>query len=309
MSKGEIVNWSDMEKLWNYVMSEELKVNMGNIDEHPLLITEGALIPQRNRERMAEVFFETYGIQACYFAVQGVLSLYSSGRTTGVVVNSGEGVTEIVPVYEGFQVGNGVRRVEVNGRDVSESLQLLLRKQGVLLSSSAEFEIVREMKEKFSFVSKDITKEETEWMNTDYDEKKEKYKLPDGQVIKLGKERYRATELLFNPQLIGVESQGIHEVLYNSIQRCDLDLRTKLNQNVLLSGGVTLTKGFGDRLINESKKLNGKGVKLKIFAPPERKYSVWIGGSILAGLSTFKKIWVNKKEWEEDPNIVHVRCL
>lgn len=301
MDKGQIENWQDMEKLWSFVVSNELKATP---EEHPLLITEGALIPKRQRERTAEVFFETFGSPACYFAVQGVLSLYASGRTTGVVLNSGEGVTEVIPVYEGFQVPNAVKRVEVNGRDVTESLQMLLRKQGILLQSSAEWEIVREIKEKFCYVSKDIAKDENEWM-----EKGEKHKLPDGKSITIGKERFRCSELLFKPEIIGMEGGGVHEVLYSSVQKCDLDLRAKLNQNVLLSGGVTLTRGFGDRLVNECKLLNGKGVKVKIFAPPERKYSVWIGGSILAGLSTFKRIWVSKKEWEEDPNVVHVRCL
>lgn len=122
----------------------------------------------------------------------------------------------------------------------------------------------------------------------------------------MGPERFRAPEILFNPELIGQEYAGVHQVVVDSINRVDLDLRKSLFSNIVLSGGSTLCKGpcpasprfecnsfssgFGDRLLNEVKKLALKDVKIKIYAPPERKYSTWIGGSILAGLNTFKKV-------------------
>ncbi|KAK2500296.1 hypothetical protein MC885_017594 [Smutsia gigantea] len=129
---------------------------------------------------------------------------------------------------------------------------------------------------------------------------KAQYYLPDGSTIEIGPSRFRAPELLFRPDLIGEESEGIHEVLVFAIQKSDMDLRRTLFSNIVLSGGSTLFKGFGDRLLSEVKKLAPKDVKIRISAPQERLYSTWIGGSILASLDTFKKMWVSKKEYEED---------
>jgi centractin len=109
-------------------------------------------------------------------------------------------------------------------------------------------------------------------------------------VWQIGAERFRAPEILFDPEIIGLEYPGIHQIVVDSINRTDLDLRKSLFGNIVLSGGSTLTKGFGDRLLHEVQRLAVKDMRIKIFAPPERKYSTWIGGSILAGLSTFRKV-------------------
>jgi centractin len=111
--------------------------------------------------------------------------------------------------------------------------------------------------------------------------------LTFGQI---GAERFRAPEILFDPEIIGQEYPGVHQIVVDAISRTDLDLRKSLYSNIVLSGGSTLTKGFGDRLLTELQKLAVKDMRIKIFAPPERKYSTWIGGSILAGLSTFRKV-------------------
>lgn len=112
----------------------------------------------------------------------------------------------------------------------------------------------------------------------------------------LGMERFKAPEILFNPEQVGLEYAGVHQVIVDSINRVDLDLRKNLFSNIVLSGGSTLCTGFGDRLLNEVKRLAIKDVKIRIYAPPERKYSTWIGGSILAGLATFKKV-CNSTPW------------
>lgn len=111
-----------------------------------------------------------------------------------------------------------------------------------------------------------------------------------GRVLQIGAERFRAPEILFDPEIIGLEYPGVHQIVVDSINRTDLDLRKALYSNIVLSGGSTLTKGFGDRLLTEVQRLAVKDMRIKIFAPPERKYSTWIGGSILAGLSTFRKV-------------------
>lgn len=289
LEHGVVTDWEDMERIWNHVYYNELHTVP---EDHPVLLTEPPMNPRGNRERAAEVLFEKFAVPAVYCSVQAVLSLYASGRTTGVVLDSGDGVTHSVPVYEGFAINGGVRRVDVAGRDVTEYMQLLLRKGGHVFHTSAEKEIVRIMKEKTSYVSADPRKEEKEWSQGLWKAEKREalYELPDGKRIKIGAERFRAPEILFDPELIGLEYPGVHQMLVDSIGRVDMDLRRSMYGNIVLSGGATLTKGFGDRLLAELQRQAVKDTHIKIFAPPERKYSTWIGGSILAALSTFRKV-------------------
>lgn len=330
---GIVNNWSDMEKLWYHTYTQDLKTQS---EDHPLLITEAPLNPRSNRNKMCQILFENFNIPCIYISIQAVLSLYASGRTTGVVIDSGDGVTHVVPVYEGFALPPSIKRMDIAGRDITESLAFNIRRMtGVALQSSSELEIVRLIKEQNCFISKDPVRDEKKYgshysRNNPNNELMFTYKLPDGHEIQLGVERFRATEILFNPQLIGHESPGIHELTSLAIAKTDLDLRSTLYQNIILSGGNTLLKNFGDRMLKELKDLQqplqedqkmsiwNKNVqndvyntkmKVKIYAPPERKYSTWIGGSILAGLSTFKKMWVTSEEYHENPDIVHVKCM
>ncbi|EIM19374.1 actin-related protein [Wallemia mellicola CBS 633.66] len=306
MEHGIVTDWEDMEKIWSHIYTDELKALS---EEHPVLLTEAPLNPRQNRDIAAQIFFETFNVPALFTSVQAVLSLYSSGRTTGLVLDSGDGVTHAVPVYEGFSMPHAIRRVDVAGRDVTYNLQMLLRRSGFNLTTSAELEVVRTIKEKCCYVALNPLKEEKEAASRGDNARKEEFKLPDGNTIKLGPERFRAPEILFNPELVGLEDAGVHQVVVDSINRSDLDLRKALFGNIILSGGSTLTKGFGDRLLADVKRLALKDVKIKIYAPPERKYSTWIGGSILAGLSTFKKMWISAEAFAEDPDIVHKRAF
>ncbi|KAK6337501.1 Actin-like protein [Orbilia blumenaviensis] len=303
LEHGIVTDWDDMERIWQYVYSDELKTLS---EEHPVLLTEAPLNPRANRDMAAQIFFETFNVPALFTSVQAVLSLYASGRTTGIVLDSGDGVSHAVPVYEGFAVPSAVRRIDVAGRDVTEHLQTLLRKSGAVFHTSAEKEVVRQIKEKSSYIALDPKKEEKEWAGGGVG-KIEDYKLPDGNILKLGAERFRAPEILFDPEIIGLEYQGIHQILVDAISRTDMDLRKALYGNIILSGGSTLTKGFGDRLLTEMRRLAVKEMKIRITAPPERKYSTWIGGSILAGLSTFRKMWVSIDDWHENPEIIHTK--
>lgn len=136
------------------------------------------------------------------------------------------------------------------------------------------------------------------------------YELPDGQVISVGSERFRCPEALFQPSLIGKEAQGVHQTTHDSIQKCDLDIRRDLYGNIVLSGGTTMYEGIADRMIKEISGLAASSIKVKVIAPPERKYSVWIGGSILSSLSTFQSMWITKEEYDESgPSIVHRKCF
>lgn len=311
LEHGIVTDWDDMERIWKFVYEQELKTMS---EEHPVLLTEAPLNPRQNREIAAQTLFETFNVPAIYVAVQATLSLYAAGRTTGVVLDVGDGVSHAVPVYEGFAVNSAVRRVDVAGRDVTEYLQTLLRKAGWVFHTSAEKEMVRQMKEKVTYVSPDPRREEKDWARAIYpgaeEERRSKtveYTLPDGNKIKVGAERFRAPEILFDPELVGLEYSGVHQMVVDAIQRTDMDLRKSLYANIVLSGGGTLTQGFPQRLLAELQRLAVRDMKIKISAPPERKYSTWIGGSILAGLSTFRKMWISIDDWHENPDIINTK--
>ena len=305
---GIVNDWNDMEILWNFLYSKEaLHINS---EEHPVLLTEAPLNPRKNREEAAKILFDTFNVPALHFSVQAVLSLYATGRATGVVLDCGDGVTQAVPIYEGFAMSHSISRVDVAGRDVTRYLQLLLRKEGLVFRTSAEFEIVRTIKERACYVAYNPVKEEQLEIDRSGEDSRS-YNLPDGRQVEVGAARFRAPELLFDPSLIGDESEGIHEVLVNSVKKSDMDLRRTLWGNIVLSGGSTMYKGFGERLLAEVKKMTLKeNNRIKISAPPERKFSTFVGGSILAGLATFKTIWVSKREYDEEgPRILHSKAF
>ncbi|MFX1480706.1 MAG: actin, cytoplasmic 2 [Promethearchaeota archaeon] len=301
---GIVEDWPAMERIWHYTFYTDLRIDPS---EFPILMTEAPLNPRSNREKMTEIMFETFNVPAMYIATQAVLSLYASGRTTGCVIDIGDGVSHVVPIFEGFALTHAIQRIDLAGRDVTNYLKRLLQQSGFSFVSSAEKEIVRDIKEKLCYVALEPEKEIM--LSNKVAGMARNFMLPDGEQVKIGLERFLAPECLFNPSVVGKELPPLDDVVVESISDCELDLRRDLYSNIVLSGGSTMFPGIRERLTREIKEQVAESIDVKIIAPPERMYSVWIGGSILSSLKTFYRMWVTRRDYKElGPQVIH-RCF
>ncbi|XP_041060907.1 actin-like [Carcharodon carcharias] len=299
--QGIIVDWTAAEDLLRHVFYEDLKVSP---EEHAILISDPPLSPTTNREKIAELLFERFNVPAMHVSYQSVLAVYSYGKTTGLVVDSGDGVTHSVPVHDGYNMPDAISRIDLGGHDLTTYLIKLLSEAGNAFHEKGRY-IVEDIKQKCCYVAVDQDKETT---LTDQEYLVD-YELPDGHVITIGKERMKCPEALFKPSVMGSNQEGIHTMTINSLKKAQPQIQQLMYDNVLLSGGSTMFEGFYSRFCREIFALVPKDTKTNIHAVPERKYAVWIGGSILASLHAFQSLWVRQEDYKErGPFIVHRRC-
>jgi actin-related protein len=309
IESGIVTNWDDMEKVWSYCFNNELRMDPS---EHKVLLTEAPMNPKVNREKMTSLMFETFNVQGLYVAIQAVMSLYSNGRTTGCVVDSGDGVTHTVPVFEGYSVPHAVHKNLIAGRAITDHMTNLLQADGITTSGgqSSWKQIVKKMKETLCYVTLNLEEEKQKAASSTAIQKT--FELPDGSTVNVNTPRFMGPEALFHPDLIkeGDETLGMHRLCFKSITDCDLDVRKDLYENIILSGGSTLYEGLPDRIEMEVDKLCPQQGVVKVIATKDRYYSVWTGGSTLSSLSTFESQWITKEEYEENgAEIVHRKCV
>jgi len=308
---GVVTNWDDETLVLDYIFKNKLQIEN---NDHPILITEAPMNPIDNRKKMCEVFFETLGFPSLQVSPQALLVLYAQGLVTGVVVDSGDGVTHIMPIAETCLLPHCVGRMNIAGRDITEHMVKLLTLRGYPFHKTSDFDVVREIKERLCFISADITADrKLAHETTAY---VVPYTLPDSRLIKVSGERFEAPEVLFNPSALGYEGEGLSDMVFQTIMKTDIDLRKKFFDSIVISGGTTMFPGMSTRLTNDLRRLVKDKIlggdekklgtyKIHVEDPPNRRFLVYLGATVLANLSQGKSnMWATQQDWKEDPNTV-----
>ena len=306
---GIFQNDQDILSIFDYIYSK-LGISSQEIKEHPVLITEPLLNPYTNREKIACSLFDNLGVPALFFASQPILSLFSTSNTSGVVLESGDGITQSCVVFEGYSIPCSYERYNYGGSDVTEYLKNLLKKRGYNFYNSTEYRLVNEIKENSCFCFGGNIKNDIKDSKKALNRNLINYYLPDGSSIPIGDERLLATEILFKPEYIGKEYLSLPDMIISSVNKVDIQLRTKLYENILLSGGNTGFNGLHEQMNSELKNKLTKNMKINLQKPEKPQYCCWFGGNIIATLEIFKKMWVTRNDWtEKGSNIVHIKTI
>ncbi|XP_054440909.1 actin-like protein 7B [Pteronotus mesoamericanus] len=298
---GVVVDWDCVQNIWEYIFHTAMKIPP---QEYAVLVSDPPLSPNSNREKYAELMFETFSIPAMHVASQSLLSIYSYGKTTGLVVESGHGVSHMVPISEGNVLPGLTGRAGYAGSDLTNYLLQLLNEAGHKFTDD-HLHIVEHIKKTCCYTALLPEKE----LGLCLEELRVDYELPDGKLITIGQERVQCAEMLFKPALVGSNQPGLPALTATCLGHCQgAGLKEEMAANVLLCGGCTMLDGFPERFQRELSLLC-PGDSPMVAAAPERKTSVWTGGSILASLQAFQQLWVSKEEFEERGSAaIYTKC-
>ncbi|XP_074603779.1 actin-related protein 3B-like isoform X2 [Brevipalpus obovatus] len=317
---GIVEDWDLMEKFWEQCIFKYLRAEP---EDHCFLLTEPPLNPPENREYTAEIMFESFNVPGLYIAVQAVLALVASWTEekslTGIVLDSGDGVTHVIPVADGYVIGSCIKHIPIAGRDITHFIQSLLREREPNIPPEQSLETAKAIKEKFCFICPDISREFDKFDKNPAERVKKYTALNHVSKqpfeVDVGFERFLGPEVFFNPEIANSDFRtSISEIVDTCIQGCPIDVRRPLYSNIVLSGGSTMFKDFGNRLERDIKKLckarlssstmpssdvapNPMNVKVK--SHQTQRYAVWYGGSITASLPQFHREIHTKKQYEE----------
>ena len=305
IQRGVFIKDDDIQLIFEYILTQ-LGLNTQQMKEHPLLITEPINNKLSNSEKISEILFEKMNIPSLIFAKQPLLSLISLGYSTGVVLESGSDITQSCVSYEGYLIENSFYRYDYGGKDVSNILKILLKQNNPNINSNVfdNIKVINEIKENQCYI-KTLKDENEDFVSIPSD-----YILPDGNKLVLNDEKILAPEILFNNKLIFAEYLTFHEMVINSINKVDINIKNKLYKTIILSGGNTKFKGIEEKMKTNLSYLMPRGVDIKIRTQINPELNCWNGGNIIASLNTFNKMLVNKKEWDEcGKNIIHIKNI
>jgi actin-related protein len=251
IERAIIKDWENMERIWNYTMYQELHTIP---EEQGILLTEPLLNPREHREKTVRIMFETFNVPYLYLSTQTMLALYSSGKTTGLVVDIGEGMGNVVPIDDGLQYPLSCSKFPIAGKDLTLYLQAHLRKKGYNLPAADEYDWIQWVKESLCQVALDyeaVVKESTKSNSMEKEQL-----LPDGNtIVKIGLERYQTPEVLFNPMIAGKELKGIQHHIVKSLSNYNKDTKKEMCKSIILVGGTTMFPFIGERMKFELERL------------------------------------------------------
>lgn len=304
ISYGQIKDWDNMEKIWSHIFSNELKTEPA---EHPIFFVDSLNATIEQRQKIAQIFFEKFNVPSVYFQSSDTLALLASGRTTGVVIDSGEGITSISAIFEDYKIPQATQINKIAGHTITSYLIKKMNKDDLLFHTSTERLVAQDIKEQTCYVTKDYRAELEKARTTD--ECKKDFQLPDGQIVNLNELRFRVPEFLFRPRLWGCEFKGLPELTFSSIMNSDVHARKDLFANICLAGGNTLFEGFSERLNLELTKLAPSSITVNIYAPTDRIYSAWKGASQLCSKEQFPQMVITKGEFNEGgAEVIKKKC-
>lgn len=292
---GIIDDWDAIEQIWHHIIYKKLQIEPG---EHPFFFVESQNYTAEQRQKISQIIFEKFNVPSIYFQSDSTLTLLASGRTSGLIVSSGEGITSLSAIFEDYKISQACQLNKMAGGTLTSYLVKKLGIDNLNQHTSVPSIIAQEIKETLCYTAEDF-QAELQKAKAD-DSLKKEYTFPDGEKLVMNELRFKVPEFFFKPHIWGCELKGIHQLIYESIMKSDIHVRKDLYSNIILAGGNTMFPGFEKRLEKELSQLAPAAMKVSVFAPPERKYAAWAGASFLSKYSQFPKMVITRNEFNEE---------